>query len=133
MIESVEKTDQSEELNPQMVNSRVRKGVVVLTARTIFIQIISFSANALLTVFLLPVEYGVFFLVSAVINFLGYFSDIGFAASLIQKKEKLSDDDLKTIFTAQQILVLGLLVLVVLVTPIIGNFYNFDQTLQWLK
>jgi len=132
MIESVEKTDQSEELNPQMVNSRVRKGVVVLTARTIFIQIISFSANALLTVFLLPVEYGVFFLVSAVINFLGYFSDIGFAASLIQKKEKLSDDDLKTIFTAQQILVLGLLVLVVLVTPIIGNFYNFDQTASYL-
>ncbi len=131
MDESVEQTDPTEELAPDAISKQVKKGVAILTFRTIIIQAISFFSNALLTVFLLPVEYGVFFLVSAVINFLAYFSDIGFAASLIQKK-KLEHDDLKTVFTAQQILVLGLIVIVLLMTPFISSFYKFDQAALYL-
>lgn len=131
MDETVEQIDPTGELATETINTQVKKGVAILTFRTIFIQAISFFSNALLTVFLLPIEYGVFFLVSAVINFLAYFSDIGFAASLIQKK-KLESNDLKTIFTAQQLLVSGLIVLVLLTTPIIGKFYKLDQAAYYL-
>ncbi len=127
MDESVEQLDPTVEINTQDIKKRAAKGAAILTFRTILIQIISFFANALLTVFLLPAEYGVFFLISAVVNFLAYFSDIGFAAALIQKKESLTDRELKTIFTAQQILILLILLIIFLSTPVIKNFYKFDE------
>lgn len=132
MIESCENLDPTEELTADVLNSKVKKGVAVLTVRTIFLQAVSFFANAILTVFLLPVDYGVFFLVSAVVNLLAYFSDIGFAASLIQKKEKPNREELQTVFTAQQILVLGLIILVFVSTPLIKSFYNFSMPAVYL-
>ena len=126
-MESVEQIDPSENIEPEVVKKKVVKGIGILTARTFFIQAISFGANVLLTVFLEPGEYGVFFLVSALINFLAYFGDIGFAASLIQKKEKLTQIELRTIFTAQQILVATIFVSVLLLTPVIENVYKLDQ------
>src|SRR3989338_5346587 len=127
MQESVEQKGPSEELTTEDVKKRATSGATILTFRTVFLQATSFFANVLLTVFLNPAQYGVFFLVSAVINFLAYFSDIGFAASLIQKKEKLTDLELKTIFTSQQIMILMLLIIIFLTTPIIQSFYKFNQ------
>ncbi len=132
MIESIEQLDPTEELTAEIINTKVKVGIAILTIRTVFIQAISFFSNAFLTFFLLPAEYGVFFLVSAVVNFLAYFSDIGFAAALIQKKEKLTDDELKTVFTAQQVLVLLLIVIVLMVTPLIRNLYHFNQPAIYL-
>ena len=127
MNESVEQIDPTAEISSETVKKRVVKGAAILTLRTIFMQIVSFIAVGLLTVFLEPAEYGVFFLVSAVINFLAYFGDIGFAAALIQKKEKLGNNELKTIFTIQQILALVLILLVFIFTPIIKNIYSLSQ------
>lgn len=127
MQESVEQKGPTEELTTEDVKKRASSGVAVLTLRTIFLQAVSFLANVALTIFLLPAQYGVFFLVSAVINFLAYFSDIGFAASLIQKKEKLTDKELKTVFTSQQILILILLVVIFLTTPLLKSFYKFND------
>lgn len=127
MTESVEQLDPTEELSSEVVKKRAASGVAILTIRTLFIQTVSFSANVLLTVFLEPAQYGVFFLVSAVINFLAYFSDIGFAAALIQKKEKLTENDLRTIFTAQQLLIALLLLIIFLATPFLKSFYHFNQ------
>ncbi len=132
MDESVEQIDPTEELTTEVVKKRVASGAAILTIRTLFMQAVSFFANALLTVFLEPVQYGVFFLVSAVINFLAYFSDIGFAAALIQKKEKLTEEDLRTVFTAQQIIIILLLLLVFLSTSVIRNFYHLNQEAVYL-
>lgn len=132
MEESVEQLDPTEELTTEIVRKRVARGAAILTLRTIFIQIVALLANALLTVFLEPAQYGVFFLVSAVINLLAYFSDIGFAAALIQKKEKLTEEDLRTIFTAQQVLVVLLLIIIVIGTPFISTFYKFNQESVYL-
>ncbi len=54
---------------------------------------------------------------------MNYFSDIGLAASLIQKKE-VSEDDIKTTFTVQQILILTLIVIGFLATSFIKDFYK---------
>ncbi|MDO8638594.1 MAG: oligosaccharide flippase family protein [Candidatus Daviesbacteria bacterium] len=133
MEESVEQKGLTEELTPEKVNSKVKKGIAILTIRTIFIQAIAFLSNVvILPLLLLPAQYGVFFLVSAVISFLAYFSDIGFAASLIQKKDMPTDRDLKTIFTTQQVMVIGIIVIVLLATPLFKNFYQFDDAAFYL-
>ncbi len=107
-------------------------GAVALTARTFFLQIVAFAGTFFLTIFLTPSVFGVFYVVSAIISFLGYFSDIGLAAALVQKKDDVSRDDLVTTFTIQQLLV-GILVIVSLVaSPGIASFYRLDATGLWL-
>jgi len=102
------------------------KGIATLAGRTFFVQIIAVAATFALTVFLKPAEYGVFFAVSALINFLVYFSDIGLAAALIQRR-KIRDEHISTTFTIQQILVLGLTLISFILSPKISQFYNIGK------
>lgn len=114
------------------IKSRSVRGLVALTSRTFLIYIFSTIATFALTVLLSPQEYGVFFLVSAVINFLTYFSDIGLAAALIQKKTQLTSSELTTTFTIQQLLVVALVLLVLGLTPVIRRYYSLTDTGVWL-
>lgn len=115
------------EIDLSTVSKRSVSGILSLTSRTFLVQITTFIATLALTVFLSPEIYGIFFLVSSVVNFLTYFSDIGLAAALIQKKSKIIKDDLSTTFTVQQILVVSLLIILKLVTPSIRSFYSISQ------
>lgn len=119
--------DPTDEINLSTVKERAVKGVVVLTGRTFFLSIISLVATGLLTVFLDPSEFGIFWIVSAVVNFLAYFSDVGLAAALIQKKESPTKDDYRTTFLVQQVLVLTLLTLIFFGTPYIVKIYNLSE------
>ncbi|MBU0999835.1 oligosaccharide flippase family protein [Patescibacteria group bacterium] len=132
MDESVEQIDPTENLTTEIIKTRAVKGAAILTGRMVLMQGISFFAMAFLTAFLSPAEFGIFFVVSAVKNFLAYFGDIGFAPALIQKKETPTDIELKTVFTAQQLLILILLVVGFLFTSLIKNTYNLDQKAVYL-
>lgn len=116
-----------EEVDIAVIKQRSIKGIFALTSRTFIIQIIAFAANFILTIFLSPAVFGVFFVVSAAIAFLSYFSDIGLAAALIQKKDSITEEDLKTTFTIQQGLVIGIVILALILSVNIGKFYNFGS------
>lgn len=116
-----------EELNIALITKRSIRGIFALVSRTFTVQLISFSANFLLTILLSPSAFGVFFVVSAAIAFLSYFSDIGLAAALIQKKESITEKDLQTTFTIQQILVVTVVLLTLIFSNHIGSFYNLDK------
>ncbi len=132
MEEESEHLNPTEEITLETVKERAVKGVVVLTGRTFILSFISLFATGILTVFLSPSEFGIFWIVSAVVNFLGYFSDIGLAAALIQKKEKLDENDLKTTFTVQQILVITLLVILFLASPLLSRVYSLSPAGRFL-
>lgn len=80
-------------------------------------------ANLILTILLSPAVFGIYITVLSIISLLNYFSDIGLAASLIQKKD-ITEDDIKTTFTVQQILIVSLIVLGYFSTSIIKDFYH---------
>ena len=126
--EASEILEYPEVLEYQEVKRRSVSGVLALNSRTCIIQIISFFATLALTIFLDPNIYGIFYLVSSVVNFLGYFSDIGLAAALIQKKETVTKEDLATTFSIQQILVLLLLLILFVTAPFISHQYAIDQS-----
>lgn len=115
-----------EEIDIASVVHRSIHGVVALVTRTLFIQIVSFVVNFLLTVYLSPAIFGIYFVVSAVIAFLQYFSDIGLAAALIQKKEAMTKEDLTTTFTIQQILVIATCAIALIFSPVIAKFYSLE-------
>jgi O-antigen/teichoic acid export membrane protein len=114
------------EVDIEEVKKRSTQGAVALIGRTLFLQVITLISTFLLTIFLSPQEYGVFFVVSAVVNFLIYFSDIGLAAALIQKKDEIDQDDLATTFTIQQSLVITSVLITLWGSKLISGFYGLS-------
>jgi len=130
--ENSEHLDPTYEISLETVKARAVKGVVTLTGRYFILYTVTLISQIFLGALLTTSQFGIFGIVSAIINFLVYFSDIGLAAALIQKKEKIEKDDLKTTFTIQQILVVSLLIIIGLTSPYIKRFYNLDGSSIYL-
>lgn len=120
------------EIDLAQIKEKSVKGVVALTSRTFVLQIIALISTFILTVLLDPATFGVFYVVTAIVNFLNYFSDIGLAAALIQKKEPPTQDDLASTFTIQQFLVSTAVVTALLLSGTLARFYGLDTNGLWL-
>lgn len=111
------------------IKKRIVKAFVSLTARQIGLRLISFLTLNLLLVKVLPIEtLGLFNLATGIVAFFAYFSDVGFAASLIQKKEDITDSDIRTVFTIQSILVGTVSLLIIFLAPLIADYYHLDNS-----
>lgn len=101
-------TDETDELlgtdELKKIKEKSVSGVASFFLRTLFIQGIGFVSIALLSDFFSPEDFGVYGFVIQIIGILIFFSDIGLAAALIQKKSKVSLTDYRTAFTVQQLL-----------------------------
>ncbi|PJE58372.1 MAG: hypothetical protein COU81_01095 [Candidatus Portnoybacteria bacterium CG10_big_fil_rev_8_21_14_0_10_36_7] len=124
--------DPDQELDLDLIKRKTVSGVVTFTLRSFFIQAFTFFATFILTILLAPSVFGVFFVVSAILNLFVYFSDIGLAAALIQKKEKPTEEDFKTTFTIQQAMILSLVLIGLLFSKKIAGFYHLDDSGLWL-
>lgn len=108
----------------------------IISALSLFFQsgysaFLGFFANLVLTILLSPKIFGIYFTVLSIIAILNYFSDIGLAASLIQKKE-IKDKEISTVFTVQQILILTIITIGYLSTNFIVNFYKLPKEGEYL-
>ena len=101
-------------------------GVIAFTIRTFFLQIISLIATIFLAAFLSPEDFGVYYLVTSIVNIFIFLSDIGLAASLVQKKSEPDIEDLKTTFTVQQILSLGIFIVIILMIPVWRRYLDLS-------
>lgn len=124
--------DPEQELDLDLIRRKTVSGIVTFTLRSFFIQFFTFFATFVLTILLAPSVFGVFFVVSAILNLFVYFSDIGLAAALIQKKENPTETDLKTTFTIQQIIIFSLVSAGLLLSGKIAQFYHLDNSGLWL-
>jgi O-antigen/teichoic acid export membrane protein len=115
-----------------IIATRSVKGVFALISRTFMIQVLTIIANFVLTIYLDPASFGVFFLVSSIVVFLNYFQDIGLAAALIQKKEEPTVEELRTTFTAQQALVLIVIIPTLIFSKNIASFYHLNTAGYYL-
>ncbi len=119
--------DPTLEISLDTVKKRAVQGIIALTGRTFILNIIAFVAQGFLWAYLNEFQFGVFWIVSAVVNFMAYFSDIGLAAALIQMREKPQESDLRTIFTVQQTLVFLLLIILFIVSPLLARTHNLSN------
>lgn len=91
------------------------------------------AANLVVTILLSPHIFGIYITTLSIISVLNYFSDIGLAASLVQKKE-ITNEDIKTTFTVQQILIISIIIVGFLITNFVKTFYKLPPegiTLYW--
>ncbi len=122
------------EIDPRQVKRKTFSGVGVLMIRNLFMQPISFLGFLFLSVYLQTWELGVFWAVSEIVGFLGYFSDVGLAAAVIQKKAKPKLNELRATFTAQQLLVISSVLIAFALTPALEKRFDFEngRFLYWM-
>lgn len=109
-------------------NTKQLKKRSVFSTLSLFFQsgysaVLGLGANLVLTIVLSPKIFGIYITVLSIIALLNYFSDIGLAASLVQKKE-VTDEDVSTTFTVQQIMILAIIGIGFFATDFIQDFYN---------
>lgn len=107
-------------------------GAVSYFLRTIVLQGIGFLSVAVLSWYFSPEDFGIYGLVIPIVGLLTFFSDIGLAAALVQKKLKPSRVEYVTAFTIQQGLswaIVGV-VLLILLTGVVQA--KAGMTGQWI-
>ena len=115
------------ELSIDLVKVKTKKGLIALMTRTAFLQLFVNGAIFILTILLEPKIFGIFIVISSVVAFLRYVSDIGLAAALVQKKETVTSDDLKTTFTIQLLLTLVFIGIAYLLAPLVVDKYELNN------
>lgn len=121
-----------DEIDLQEIKHKTTKNVIFLSLRNIGIQSVSIIGFFLLTLLLGTGEVGLFAIVAESVSILGYFSDIGLAAALIQKKEEVKKEELQTTFTIQQILVFTSLVVIFFVYSRISITKSYGSKEFWI-
>lgn len=114
-------------MKTKQIGKRAVKSVVALISRTFFLNAVNFAGTLALTIFLTRKEFGVFIIASSVIEILTYFSDIGLAGALIQKRGKLIKEEIEATFTVQETLVLLGIGVAFLMSDSIRDFYGFNR------
>ncbi|MBI4039755.1 oligosaccharide flippase family protein, partial [Candidatus Daviesbacteria bacterium] len=119
-------------MDTKNISKRVVSGFISLTFRRVILLAINFATINLLLARILPVStIGIFNIANAILSFFTFFSDIGLAAAIIQKRE-ISQEDLKTTFTIQEILALLITLVVWFSAPFLASLYNLDINGMWL-
>ncbi len=108
------------------VKSKTIRSSVALVGRTVFLQGVSLVALFFLGIFLSPAAVGVFIVVSSIMRIFTLLTDLGLGAALIQKHQEIEDEDLATVFTVQEILVLAVIFVGYLFTPLVATYSHLD-------
>ncbi|MCL4383979.1 oligosaccharide flippase family protein [Patescibacteria group bacterium] len=106
--------------------------VIFLSLRNLGIQGIAFFGFFFLTILLGPSDVGLFAVVAETIALLSYFSDIGLASALIQKKSVPTDEELQSSFTIQQTLVIISLIVVGIIYPSLAHSRHYGSKETWI-
>lgn len=116
--------DLEEALNSEDLGQIKRKsvgGVISFLGRTAVLQAVGLVSTLVLSIFFSPEDFGIYGVVTQIIGLLVFFSDIGLAAALVQKKDQPSLTEYRTAFTVQQALswlIVGV-VLIILTTGVV--------------
>jgi O-antigen/teichoic acid export membrane protein len=124
--------EQSETEVLKDIKKKTVSGAISYFIRTIILQGIGFASVAVLSFHFSPEDFGIYGLVIPIVGLLTFFSDVGLAAALIQKKENPTRKDYVTAFTIQQILswFIVFVVLIILSTGIVQD--KTGQTGMWI-
>lgn len=113
--------------NPSVIRQTV-KGVVALISRTVLFDIITTGTSLVIFSILTQSEVGIYTIVIAIQRVISFFADFGFGAALVQKKDDLTSEDLRTTFTLQASLTGGIFLLVLLLHTPISSFFKLSQS-----
>lgn len=97
--------------------------MVLLALRTVLQQLMVLGGTVYLARVLGPAEFGAFWIVQFALSFFTLFGDAGFGAALIQKKGAATQAELSSVFWAQLLLGVTVVVVVFVCAPWVVRFW----------
>ena len=107
----------------QEIKARSLSAIGPLLVRQVLTKLIFFVANIALARLLVPQIFGVYAIVSFIVQFFSIFGEFGLGAVLIQKKDQLEQCELSSIFWFQQAVAWCMAVILILSAPLLVTFY----------
>ena len=117
-----------DDLDILAVTRRSVQSIVALVSRTFILNLISFAAFLIISTHLPARELGIYTAVIAIQRLISFFTDFGLGAALVQKKEEVTDNDIKTSFTIQAGITLAIFSVVFLLQVPLRSFFKLDDT-----
>lgn len=114
------------------VKSRAIKGIASLLGRQVLIRVLGLFSMLVLARILTPEMFGVFAIAQFVVVFFEQFSSLGLSAALIRKRAEVTELELRTVFTAQQSLVVIAVLVIFLMADPLENYFRLDSGSDWL-
>ena len=113
-------------LDKDTIKKRTVHGAFSYFLTTLLLNLIALAANFYLSAYLSPEDFGIYGIVMQITGLLVFFSDVGLASSLIQKKTDPTDRDYHTIFWTQQLLSWFILAicLVIMMTGVLATRFG---------
>ena len=114
------------------VGRRAFAGVASLGLREGGMRVLAFAGDVALYRLLLPEVFGLVVPIAFLAGIIKQFSDLGLAASLLQRSDEPAEPDLRTIFTVQAILVVIAAAIIFFGGPIILDLLDEGSPDPWL-
>lgn len=116
-----------EEFSIKTIIRRSTHGVLALISRQFILNVLSYIASIIVFTILSPKEVGIYIAVIAIQRIISFLTDFGLGAALIQKKDVVNQEDIKTVFTIQFVTTLFIFISIYLLSSIIKSYFNFTQ------
>lgn len=104
-------------------NVRAKQGIKLLIGRQVFLQVLTFGGGVVLARVLSPTHFGLYVIATSLVGTFAIFGDFGLAPSFIQRKQELTDHDLRVGFTLQQIVTTAVVVSLFAAAPALTRLY----------
>lgn len=102
------------------------KGVFALAGRSLGTRLFTFAGNVILARMLAPKTFGLFAIVNFIVAIASFLADLGIGAALVQRKEELTEEDLRTAFTLGLIIDAAFTGAVVALAPLLVRMYDLE-------
>ncbi len=121
-----------EDLNLVLLARKSVHGVFVLISRQFLLNLVSFGTSLIIFTYLSTADIGVYVAVIAMQRVISFFTDFGLGAALVQKKEKIEQQELNTFFTLQVVISVSAFLIVFLLRSFLSSFFHLDESAFWL-
>jgi O-antigen/teichoic acid export membrane protein len=111
---------------------RAMQGALALGTRQALVQAVNFAGGIALTRLLTPAQYGIYGIITFVLGFVGTLGDVGLGASLVRERGEPDERDYRAVFTAQQLLVGVVVIVLWCAAPSIAHAYHLPDRDRWL-
>ncbi len=117
----------------ESLKRRARRGVVLLVARGVVVQLAHLGGTVALARLLRPEDFGIFAIVQFVVAFFAFFGEAGLGAALIQQHGLPSQRRLSSVFSLQLLLSAGVVILVGLSADLVTRAWpSLPAAAPWL-
>lgn len=121
------------ELEVEEVKRLAVRGIGSMLVRSLGQRGLQMIGNVLLARWLAPEAIGLYAIVSFIVGMAGFMSDLGLGASLIQRKEDLTEKDLRTAFSLSLLLNVVVVAILLAISDLLVRAYDVESNLLGVR